>query len=107
MKTTTTKLTKNNALFPEKKLIDLTPSEFLKEYRHGRPDMTYIDKKPVVINRSAVLNDNQVRYIRTKYKEVGKTALAEMFELSGGYIYKVASKRVLKKVPDAGAALAA
>jgi len=101
---TTVKLTKANSLFPEKTLAELTPSEFLREYRKGRPDMDYQDKKPEVANRSEVLADEQIRYIRQNYKALGKVALADTFGLSAGFIYKVASKRCMGKVSDEGIA---
>ena len=93
--------------FLDKKLAELNPSEFIRAWRAGRPDM-HTDEEGNSLNGRAKstkilkLTEPMVRYIRVNYKAIGKATLAEMFDISTAFCYKIATSRAMGEVSDEG-----
>lgn len=97
-----------NALYPHLSKAELSPGQFMQEWRNGRSDMrTSADGTPSINDKAKStkklkLTEPVVRYIRENYKTIGKAKLAEMFSISDAFCYKIASKRAMEEVKDEG-----
>lgn len=96
-----------NALYPDKTLGELNPGEFMREWRNGRSDMHENDEEGGLNGRAKStktmkLTEPMVRYIRVNYKAIGKAKLAEMFDISTAFCYKIATSRAMGEVSEEG-----
>ena len=103
----TYEINEQNALYPHKTAVELTPSEFYREFKHGRPDVVRNEGENGMNTKARTtkkmkLTPDMVRFIRQNYKVIGKIKLAEMFGISTAFCYKVASKRAMEDVADEG-----
>jgi len=98
-------ITADNALYPHLKPQELSPGQFMQEWRHKRPDIREDEagmNTRTASTKKMKLSEPQVRYIRINYKEIGKAKLAEMFGISSAFCYKVATNRAMTEVRDEG-----
>lgn len=98
-------ITADNALYPHLKPAELSPGQYMQEWRHKRPDVREDEagmNTRAASTKKTKLSEPQVRYIRVNYKEIGKAKLAEMFSISSAFTYKVATNRAMTEVPDEG-----
>lgn len=103
--TTKYEITSENALYPHLTAGELSPGQFFKEFKHGRPDVVRDEgnmNSRTASTKKTKLTEPMVRYIRINYKEIGKATLAEMFSISSAFCYKVATNRAMSEISDEG-----